>query len=123
MIVISEHVIFTTAHLSHNSCSSFLAFVDAVSLGCYFYLYHRYLRISLLSINDLQDGFSTRDQCKMGFSLWLVVASSCIDVVTFLILIVGIMRRGKTRVSFGKKSKQEIEPSVRPRDGPVMMMY
>ena len=97
--------------------------LDAVSFGSYLYLYDNHLKESLLNQTDRQDGFSTKGRSNLGYSFWLMTASSILSVLALLILVLGILRRGKTKVSFGKRRTDENEPSTRPKDAPGMMMY
>lgn len=98
--------------------------LGAVSSGSYLYLYMHYLRDSLLRPSDHQDGFSTKGLSSLGFSFWLMLASSILNILTFLILSLGILRRGETRLSFGWWKERDTEDSSeRPTDAPVIMMY
>ena len=110
----------TFAHYQQISLS--LVFLGSVSFGSYFYLYKEYLQMSLLNTTDCQDGFSTRASSSLGYSFWMMMTSSSLNIMTILILVVGVLRSGKTTLSFGKRNTNESEP-VRSKDGPVMMMY
>ena len=81
------------------------------------------MQASLLNESDRQDGFSTQGSSNLGYSFWLMIASSILDVLTILMLVVGILKRGKMTFSLGKGKAKESESAIRPGDGPVMMMY